>query len=282
VLIRQIALTCDNNQIKVSELTRVSAALQKQVTNDFTPLWRVPATVDAFPILEAVPPGYWTVVIVDNIEGGVHLDRNGQPYALVQNDASWSLAASHETLEMLADPSGDRLVAGTSPDPNKPDKVEFLVEVCDPCEDPRFGYHVNGVLVSDFYTPSYFDPAGTTGAKYSFKGAIMRPLQVLPGGYLSWHDPVSDHWFQEQRLESDEPSFVDLGILARNNTSLRSMIDGRTRQSHDLTNTASAASVLEAALTARGHVERASIARARRLREEIDGLRKIQGAGHTR
>ena len=35
--------------------------------------------------------------------------------------------------------------------------MEFLVEVCDPCEVPALGYTVNGVRVSDFYTPRYFD-----------------------------------------------------------------------------------------------------------------------------
>ena len=35
---------------------------------------------------------------------GIHLDDNGQPYALVRRTPSWTLAASHEVLEMLADP----------------------------------------------------------------------------------------------------------------------------------------------------------------------------------
>jgi len=129
MLLRQVALTCENQQVPISELTRVSAALQKQVTDDFSPLWGVQATVDAFPTLEDVPLGYLPVVIVDQVEegAGVHSDDKGQPFALVEFGKSWSLTASHETLEMLADPSGNRLVAGPSPDPEGPSKVEFLV-----------------------------------------------------------------------------------------------------------------------------------------------------------
>ena len=75
--------------------------------------------------------------------------------------------------------------------------MEFLVEVCDPSEAAEFGYTVNDILVSDFYTPRFFDPALDTQARYSFTGAITKPRQILRGGYVSWHDPVSNHWWQQ-------------------------------------------------------------------------------------
>src|SRR4051812_19743148 len=101
-----------------SELARVGAALQKQVTRDLAPLWGVSATVDAFPQLEDVPVGYWPIIVTPRelgIEAGLHLDLTGQPYALVQMVPGWSLAASHECVEMLVDPFGNRTVAGASP-----------------------------------------------------------------------------------------------------------------------------------------------------------------------
>jgi hypothetical protein len=48
VFVRQAALVSDVGQVGVGELTRVAAALQKQVTRDFTPIWEIPATVDGF------------------------------------------------------------------------------------------------------------------------------------------------------------------------------------------------------------------------------------------
>jgi hypothetical protein len=54
---------------------------------------------------------------------------------------------------MLADPFGDRLIAGQSPKEDQ-GRVEFLVEVCDPPEDQAASYRVNNVLVSDFTPPS--------------------------------------------------------------------------------------------------------------------------------
>src|SRR5262249_15004692 len=157
---------------------------------------------------------------------GVHLDRNGQPYALVTYSADWVLTASHETLEMLADPFGNRLLAGQSPKTGQ-GRVEFLVEVCDPSEAAELGYTVNGMVVSDFYTPNYFDPVTGTGVRYSFSGAIKKPRQVLKGGYLSWHDPISDHWWQERFFGGTRPTFADLGVFS-NARSLREQVDATT------------------------------------------------------
>src|SRR5712691_3227825 len=133
-----VGLVTETQRLSARELTRVAAALQKQVTRDFAPIWRVKATVSAFATLDDVPNGYWPVIVMHNINtpgaAGVHQDKDGQPYALVQYSRSWSLTASHEVLEMLGDPFGNRLVAGRSLMP-KQGRVEYLVEVCDACED---------------------------------------------------------------------------------------------------------------------------------------------------
>ena len=162
---------------------------------------------------------------------GIHLDKDYQPFSLITSSSdldTWSLTASHEELEMLVDPFGNRLVAGDSPKADQ-DRVEFLVEVADPSEDAEFAYTVNGILVSDFYTPRFFDPIVCSGVRYSFTGAITEPRQVLRGGYLSWHDPVSDDWWQEIWFSGSAPSFRNLGPLEAKGESLRSQIDRRTQ-----------------------------------------------------
>src|SRR6266496_1792918 len=103
--IQQVALVSQSKNITVSALTQVSAAVQKQVQRDFAPIWDVQATVDPFVTQEDVPIGYWQIIIQDDVKdlngGGVHLDDQGQPFALVEYDSEWSLTASHECLEML-------------------------------------------------------------------------------------------------------------------------------------------------------------------------------------
>jgi len=209
---------------------RTAAALQKQVARDYSPIWHVRATVSAFAALDDVPNGYWPVIVMDDIHvagaAGVHQDKKGQPYALVEASDSWSLTASHETLEMLTDPFGNRLVSGRSPKRGQ-GRVEFLVEVGDPCEDAAFAYTANGVTVTDFITPAFFDPVPSPSVQYSFTGAVKKPRQVLNGGYLSWHDPISDHWWQEVWFDA-KPKFRDLGVLGRLKGSLRATIDAMT------------------------------------------------------
>ena len=213
--LHHVALVSESAQVPFSELGRVSAALQKQALRDLAPIWGIQATVDSFSVLEDVPVGYWPIIIMDDIgvdAAGVHEDKDGQPFALVQADAGWALTSSHEALEMLVDPFGKNLISGQSKIAEQ-GRVEYLVEVCDPSEDFSFGYNVNGIRVSDFYTPQYFDPVANSSVRYSFTGAIKEPRQVLKGGYLSWHDPVSDHWFQETFFTGSSPKFRDLGVL---------------------------------------------------------------------
>jgi len=222
----------DANDLSLSDLTTVSAALSKQVARDFAPIWGVTATVDAFATLDDVPPGYWPVTIKDDIgnpsASGFHTDKNGNPFALVQFSASWSLTASHESLEMLADRFGNRVVSSLSPDDNTT-RVEILVEVCDPSEDSKFSYTIDGVVVSDFYTPSYLDPLTAPGVRYGFTSALTKARQVLKGGYISYHDLSSDHWFQITFFGT-KPEVVDLGILSTSGgQSIRAQIDRMTR-----------------------------------------------------
>lgn len=258
MLLNQIALVSQTNRVTLPQLVLVSAALQKQVARDLKPVWEIDATVDAFERLQDVPLGYWPIVIKDNIPfnaQGIHLNKaNGQPFALVKFSNNWSLTTSHECLEMLVDPSGNRIVAGNSVKPGQ-GRVDFLVEVCDPSEAAKFGYSVNGVLVSDFYTPDYFDPVVASGVRYSFVGAVKKPRQVLDGGYLSWFEPQTRHVFQLFVTGSNK-QFVDLGEFADGFGSLRSFTDNGENtakfRAKAITGTAPAGLLLTAALGAGG------------------------------
>jgi hypothetical protein len=216
-LIRQVAIVSQTPQIPAAIVMQISAALQKQATRDFAPIWEISATVDAFDQLGDVPVGTWPVIIGGDVPpgaGGYHTTDTGQPLALVRasNDVNTLCqVCSHEMLEMLVDPFGSRFVPGDSPMPDQ-GRVNFLVEVCDPSEAACFGYSINNLLVSDFYTPHYFDPVQSPGVRYSYTGAITAPRQVLQGGYLSWQDPVTQHLFQERRIQTVDPQFEDLGM----------------------------------------------------------------------
>ena len=286
-LIRQLALVSESSQVDMSQLMQVSAALQKQASRDLAPIWEISATVDPFAKLEDIPDGYLPLIIQDDIgfsgAAGIHLDKDGQPYALITASSdmdTWSLTASHEMCEMLVDPSGNRQVTGDSPMPGQ-GRVSFIVEVCDPSEAADYAYSVNGILVSDFYTPQFFDPMAAGGVRYSFTGKITAPRQVLRGGYLSWMEPQSGHLWQSNWFDGGAPTFHDLGPvnLSSSNGSMRAYVDAKTEQFR-----AKAIARGRVAAQMAGHPlsmdRKASAANAAHWREQIDKMvgRKRRGA----
>lgn len=215
----------------------VAAAVQRQIERDFSPVWGMSATVQPFSRLDQVPAGYWPIVLRDDLPGpnalGLHLDDNGQPLSLIQASNVWSLTASHEALEMLADPYGNRMIPGGSLLPGQ-GIAEYLVEVADPVQSVANAYSVNGILVSDFVTPEYFQhPAPVAGASYSFTGAVQRPRDVADGGSVTWREPRSGHWWQATRAPG-QLEFTDLGIIQGGAVGLRRRVDTRSAAAHDL------------------------------------------------
>ena len=271
-LLHHIAVVSEAKSVSFNEVAKVGAALQNQVMRDFGPAWNICATVDAFATLDDVPIDYWPILVRDDIHEpdalGIHTDKDGQPFALVQYSDAWTLTTSHECLEMLTDPAGARVKAGPSPIPDQ-GRVSFLVEICDASESPEFAYLINGVMVSDFYLPQYFDPVAVPGVRYSFTGAITKPRQVLKGGYLSWHDPESDHWFQEVFFDA-EPEFRDRGELSQAEGSIRSQIYRKTPEAFQLR--ALGKVRITAARTVFDDVAASSKIRTKRLRAQINDL----------
>src|SRR5262249_5510693 len=113
-------------------------------------------------------------------------------------------------------------------------RVEFLVEAADPCGDPRFAYTCDGVRVSDFCTPRFFDPVAVPGVQYSLTGALTKPRYVLPGGYLTWHDPVADQWWQLTWSDGNQPQTGQIQAVDITHGCIRARID-RLTEAHRAT-----------------------------------------------
>jgi len=179
-----------------AQLDAVAAALNTQVTHlrERWPDVRH-AEVTADPVkahAHAAPP--WPMVVMDHSSAGlgVHLDTHGHPYAEVSATSDWSVTASHELLEMLIDPYGRKFKTGPSVDPTDDGQiVRYLVEVGDPVE--AISYEIDGVRVSDFVTPDWYDVHAA--GPWSYTGSADRALHVLDGGYVSWIGP-DGHWHQ--------------------------------------------------------------------------------------
>jgi hypothetical protein len=268
-----VALTSLTDEVPPSQLRHVAAALQTQALRDVAPIWSVSATVDAFDFSE-LPAGYWPLVVVKDLPGpghGLHVMKDRSPLAFVRNSASWSLTASHEMIEMIVDPGGNRTTPGRSWEEGQ-GQVDFLVEACDPCEDGQFAYTINGVLVSDFVTPRFYDPFQTSGARYSMGGNVEGPRMILENGYLSWRDPRSgDIW--QRRWEGGRAVNKRLGPAEFTSVlSMRAWVDERTPNAQLEEGLDPEAEPLSYA--ARWFAEAAATARARaeELRREIEDI----------
>jgi len=240
----QLGLVDTTGAIHPELVQSAAAALNIQVTRDLPQFWSVTATVMYLPSPHKIPAGVWPVQLVKSLpagEGGYHQDRHKQPYAKVlaspQNDG-WTIAASHEVLEMLVDPYGNRLQSSVAIEIKSKKIIDgtsqfaYLVEACDPCEDDKYGYTINGVVVSDFITPHFYDPVTTQGTRYSFTGALKAPRQILPGGYITWVNQEVDEIQQLLYLDAT-PKIVNLG-KAPANKSLREWVDGRLQTTNAL------------------------------------------------
>jgi hypothetical protein len=236
--ITQIGLVDMTGKINVDLIHSAAIALNLQVTRDLPQFWPVSATVFYLPNPKKVPAGVWPVQLVKTLppdEGGFHSDKHKQPYAKViasPDDTTWTIDASHEILEMLVDPYGNRMqssvaieiVGGKIQDGTG--QFGYLVEACDPCEDNSYAYTINGVAVSDFITPHFYDPMVTPGTRYSFTGAIKGPRQILPGGYISWVNAQIDEWQQLMYVDPSKPPTIQNIGKADGGKSLREWIDG--------------------------------------------------------
>jgi hypothetical protein len=182
-----------------AQIAPIVAAVQEQVSRDFVPHWHRPATLHQVPKGDPPPKGMAWVAFLDTSDQagalGYHDETNeGLPIGKVfaatdlQYGAQPSVTFSHEVLELLADPTLNRVrqVGGKL----------VAVEVGDPCEADADGYQIDGIQVSDFVFPAWFTHRPAKGAKFDFRGLLSGPFPALrPDGYISVYDK-HDGWTQ--------------------------------------------------------------------------------------
>lgn len=234
-----VALVDQSGKVDIAELAKVAGALNAQVQNDFVPIWKVAATVGAYP---AVPesPGMWAIIIQTQLNQpgalGYHTDTNNQPVSYVEYTPDYTVTVSHELLEMLADPFGSRVTDALCPMDSTysdfglsspTDPVSYLVEVADPCES--HDYLVAGVDVSDFLMPGWYRSAAGPGVFYSHTGALKSPREVDVGGYVSFSNSKGE-WFQVFN-QNGTLSVSDLGKFDKTAFgAIREWVDQKARE----------------------------------------------------
>jgi hypothetical protein len=169
------------------DIRPVMGPLQRQIDDDWQPIWGTGADLSFVPRGAPHPEDRWWLLVLDDSDQagslGYHdTTTTGSPLgkAFAGTDLKcgrkWSVTISHELLEILADPEIN-LMAQVS------DTECYAHEVCDPVQGEELGYTVDGVTVSDFVYPNWFRPSFS--GPYDHRQHCTAPLQICAGGYIS-------------------------------------------------------------------------------------------------
>src|SRR5262245_26743764 len=179
--------------VKQAQIANALPALQKQVSNDFCSVWGIDATLQLFRRNQRIPSAAWLLGVFDDADQagalGYHdLTRNGLPLGKVfarttiNNGGLWTVTFSHELLEMLADPNINLCAF------DEDARRLYAYEVCDAVEADALGYDIDGVTVSDFVLPGWFEPMHIAKhERFAFKSTVGSPFELLPGGYIGYY-----------------------------------------------------------------------------------------------
>jgi hypothetical protein len=231
-----IAILNQSTLVSNADAAAMTEAAAAQVRFDAAPIWdRAPAAVVFYTDPSAVPAAAHGIAIVDTIQDqpqgvlGFHTeDQGGKLWGVVaakpelDNGAKvttgdWSVSSvlSHEVLEMFIDPNCNLWA-------NDGQGSAYSLEVCDPVEAPS--YTVKGVSVSNFVTPSWFDPLASATAQFDKLGQLHAPFSILKGGYVVYESAGKE----QQRFGDQFPQWrreMKAGPLARTRRRLAQAAD---------------------------------------------------------
>lgn len=170
-----------------AEVETIASVCQQQAVEHFAPAWHGLGedTVIAVVTEADLDPAKWWIVLADTLDVagalGYHdTTEKGTPIIKIAVnttlDAGMSVSAvvSHEVVETLGDPAACWWTLDSST------STFYALETADACQ--RDTYEIDGLKVSDFLYPSFFDADDPIGP-YDYLGRVTEPLETLPGGY---------------------------------------------------------------------------------------------------
>jgi hypothetical protein len=186
----------NHSRIPDAEVLTAVRAVNRQIAEDFEPYWDLGAILrvtdpkakplQADAIIRIYPHGHdyhWTPTGLP--EGHVfttlsQLALESVPWL------TWTTSLSHEALELIADPQLNTLVQG--PHPVQRGRLVFHYrEVCDPVQSET--YQIDGINVSNFVLPHYYNSLGESGGRNDFLGTGLQAFRWNENGVIGFWDP---------------------------------------------------------------------------------------------
>lgn len=202
-----IAIINQTSVLEDADVLATVPALQIQIDRDFAPAWGIAADLVFIGKTGIVPDNSWVIYLLDHSDQqgalGYHdITPQGNPVGkvFVADDKayglSWTVTLSHEILETILDPFIVNCVF--SQQTNTTGTI-YALEVADAVEADELAYTINGILVTDFCFPSWFESFREShSTKFSFGNNVHAPFEIADGGYIGAFEvgPDTQGWTQ--------------------------------------------------------------------------------------
>lgn len=194
---RSLLLVNKSSLIDRDQFGAFASAMQTQLSRDFAPIYGIDLQLQ---VAADHKDDQEAVVFVDTPDVadalGYHevLQSTETPLGFVfpglaqQYNTPWSGVGSHEILEQGLDPYCQDAAIGTW----GRRFAAIVKEVADPVQADL--YSIDGVQVSNFVRPSWWDAQAKDPRGYDFMSLLRSPVTLRPGGYISvsynlrdWH-----------------------------------------------------------------------------------------------
>jgi len=213
----RVAVMNESATISDDEARAAVAALQTQLNRDFAPIWGVGAELAFIARGALATPGSWRLVVEDNsrypsVVSYHTLTEEGLPEVRVavreakENHWAWTMAASHDLMEMLVNPRLNVTIFDSAD--GRTGRL-YIREICDPVSSAKLAYVIDGVIVSNFVYPAWFERFNMQdSAKFDHCGRLNAPFQVAPGSYVNFSEVTQSsgwrsHFESEAAVEPD-------------------------------------------------------------------------------
>lgn len=166
------------------------ADINAQLNNEFAFAWGLPHIAATLTIADTIyEPGAL----------GYHdMNSQFQPLAWVdaklaqENGIPWSVVASHEALEMAANPLVNRIALLDTSGGQETSGDLIRAEICDAVERQSYEGRLHKTPLSNFVLPGWYVP-GWPG-HVDHLGQIAGPLQIASGGYIAAEQFTGQGW----------------------------------------------------------------------------------------
>jgi len=230
----QIAVINASTVLSDQELATMVEAVQAQIDQHFGSAWGIPAALQFIPRGVRPPADMWWMAVLDDADQagalGYHdITSAGLPLGKVfaRTDQRYgylvSVTLSHESSRCSPTPDVNLLVQD-----GRRVRRFWAYEICDAVETDGLGYAINGIQVSDFVLPEYFETF-RTGVQTDYRGHLRAPVPALTaGGYMAYVENGTWHQvFAEVNRHAMRRRAQIISGLARRRAD--GAIDGRSR-----------------------------------------------------